>query len=149
MRTTITGKEALEIFEDVFYDHSSTAVMTCECGKTYYCPNDGFDFDEGELERLEKDPDAFAVDCVSPMTLFKQRFVCECGCYKQDPGVIFFINIMAGYMDRVVEFLVKVYGHEADNIRDMADVMDKLEAVNAIVKKVTAEKFAARKLRDG
>lgn len=48
--------EVVKLFCDVFSPPYSGAVRFCHCGKIYYNPDGGWDWNEGELEGYEKRP---------------------------------------------------------------------------------------------
>ena len=74
-------EQCSEIFEEVFNSHCGGCVRTCTCGKTYYDTYNDYDWDDGELEALEKDPRAVALDYgVGTMSIAGEEIVFGCDC---------------------------------------------------------------------
>lgn len=76
--------EKLENFERAFSNGMSGCRRTCDCGKEYYDGVNSYDWDEGELEGLEKDPAAIGLDHPCGDMGFEGReFVDACTCWHE------------------------------------------------------------------
>ncbi len=76
--------ERLENFERAFSNGTSTCRALCDCGRIYYCDADKGCFDEGELEELVNNIDAFAVDySIGYMGFEGREFANACTCWHQ------------------------------------------------------------------
>jgi len=80
-----SDKKPSDEFVDAFCSHGSCR-WTCVCGRTYFSSDGGFNFDDGELEDLEKrakdDPDA-CIDvgsCSVGVIHFAEDHVVGCMC---------------------------------------------------------------------
>ena len=74
----------LESFISAFHSRSSGCRRMCDCGKEYYdVGNDDYDWGEGELEALERDPEAIPLDySVGTIYLEGKEYVIDCDCWK-------------------------------------------------------------------
>lgn len=52
----------LDSFEQAFSARAGSLARVCDCGKQFYNPDKGWDFDPGELEKYEADPQAQPLD---------------------------------------------------------------------------------------
>jgi hypothetical protein len=97
-----------ERFEDAFDDGVGWSRVTCQCGQTYYNSDGGWDWEDGELEALRKDPKATDVDySVSEMTVNGKTYVTGCPCTAELVRVENFIRAyrykIAAYLKAVAE----------------------------------------------
>lgn len=101
---TLTEAELIEVFEDAFSTHSNGCVRECACGKIYYNPDGGWDWEEGEIERLEKNPNATALDYAPGGVEFEGREVCNaCTCWHDRAKKI--ISFLCGHDTPIAAFL--------------------------------------------
>lgn len=71
-------------FVRAFHTMHGGCRETCECGKTYYNPTGGWDWEEGELDELDKDPNAISVDCsVTSIRFEGKEYVEFCDCWHE------------------------------------------------------------------
>ena len=71
-------------FEMAFDSHRGRNTMQCKCGKKFYNSDGGWDFEDGELEALRKDPNAVDLDCsVSILEFEGSQYVMDCECWKK------------------------------------------------------------------
>lgn len=84
-------------FECAFDMHTGGCRHTCACGKTYYNSDGGWDWDEGELEKLKADENAIDLDhAVGLIYLEGCEFVMDCDCWhKRAEHVMAFIDAHA------------------------------------------------------
>ena len=72
----------IDSFEKAFDDHGGSCRIDCACGKIYYNPTGGWSWDDGELERLDHAPNAFALDYTPSYISFGgQTFAMDCQCW--------------------------------------------------------------------
>jgi len=110
-----------QFFEDIFDSRVGSSVRTCCCGRVYFNPDGGWDWEEGLLEELyaeaEKDPDKYrALDYpVGYMMINDQTVVynCPCGTAERYEGfLVKHARQIATYLNGRAKFLRK----EADAI---------------------------------
>ena len=78
-----------EVFEDAF-QHSGTCRMECECGKTYYNSNGGWDWADGELETLAADETAIDLPyTVGRITFEGKEYANGCDCWIELAAMIY------------------------------------------------------------
>ena len=81
------GRHPSEDFEDAFSSHEGGSIRECACGRLYFNSDGGWDWEDGELERLQKlaikDPEGYAdlPYTVTGVEVNGQFFVdgCKCG----------------------------------------------------------------------
>lgn len=79
----------LENFERAFSEHTGSCRVQCNCGRTFYNYTDRGCWDVGELEALEKNPEATAVDYTIGHIGFEGRVYADgCTCWHQRAAVI-------------------------------------------------------------
>jgi len=96
-RTEKTLMAKIENFETAFHDNSGHCSLMCACGKTYYNEDGGWDWQEGELEKLHNDKNAINVDCSVGGVQFEgaeYANVCDCW-HKRAEKIIKFIDAHA------------------------------------------------------
>jgi hypothetical protein len=82
--TLLTEGELVDLFEDSFSTHCNGCVRACECGKIYFNPGGGWEWEKGELERLEKNPNATALDYAPGGVEFEGHEFCNaCTCWHE------------------------------------------------------------------
>lgn len=105
-----------KLFEDTFFSGCSGCVRTCSCGKIYYDTYNESDWEEGEFEALEKDPNAFPLDySVSTISIGGEEIVIGCDCDRAERYENFILANKIGiaeYLNKRAETL----RCEADNI---------------------------------
>ena len=74
-----------ENFEKAFRGGVNGCRRRCECGVEYYDTyNRGYDWDEGELDALEADPNAKALDHAVGLVEFEGRYYVDgCTCWHE------------------------------------------------------------------
>jgi hypothetical protein len=90
--------EVLENFERAFETHSGGCRRECECGRVFYNPNGGRDWEDGELEKLAGDGNAQPVEwSVETISFEGKEYVSDCNCWHARANVIIgFLNSHAG-----------------------------------------------------
>ncbi len=74
----------LESFKEAFYTGMGSCRGQCECGVQFYNSDGGYNFDEGELEELEKIPDSRDIDCSVAFVEFEGiEYVYQCDCWEK------------------------------------------------------------------
>ena len=94
----------LENFKEVFSSHSSGCRRRCHCGKEYYDPDGVWDWEEGELEALEKNKRAIPLD-YSPGDIFfnGSKYVDACECWHK--RAIDFMSTLDEHAHEIAEYL--------------------------------------------
>ena len=72
----------LESFKEAFRDGIGGNRVKCHCGKVYYNPDGFWDWDEGELEALNLDDDAKALDYTTEyLSVEGVTYAIDCDCW--------------------------------------------------------------------
>ncbi len=80
----MSDKEKLEIFEDAFRDQTAGSYRECDCGREFYNSNGGWDWEDGELEVLEKSNTSFDLDySVGTLSFEGKEYCLDCGCWHK------------------------------------------------------------------
>lgn len=80
-RPTTLSKEELSRFEDAFSTHTGNTIRECACGVTYYHP-EGEGWETGEIQRLEKDLSAVAVNySIRGVFIRGNEYADACSCW--------------------------------------------------------------------
>lgn len=96
--------DKFENFERAFRDGVAGAVRTCHCGKCYYNPDGNWDFDDGEIERLEKDPNATPLEyACGDITIEGRAYVDGCDCWHNRAQEI--IGFIDDHARKIAEYL--------------------------------------------
>lgn len=94
----------MENFERAFQDGMAGCVRTCACGRQFYDASRGYDWEDGEFERLEKNKNATPLDySVGTITLEGNEYVLGCDCWHKIANR--FINLIDGYSHQIAEYL--------------------------------------------
>lgn len=96
--------EKLAMFERAFRDGTAGCRRTCECGKEYYDGVQTYDWEEGELERLEADTQAVGLDYTpGDITIEGRTYVDACTCWhKRAERIMAFID---GHGHKIASYL--------------------------------------------
>lgn len=100
-----TNKDVFENFESAFTENTSGCRRVCQCGKEYWdAHNDGWTWDEGEIESLKKDPNAVALPhSVETVRFESRKYVADCTCWHARAEVI--IEFVNGHAAQIARFL--------------------------------------------
>lgn len=113
-------QEKIEIFEKAFRASVSRSRMECECGKVFYNSNGGWDWEDGELEALEKSKDAIDLDCsVGEIGFEGRQYALDCECWHERAIRIFEFLMSHNY--QIVELFTNVKVlllEEVESIKD-------------------------------
>lgn len=78
------SRDAVDLIEAAFGGGFGGAHMTCSCGRTFYCHDDSFEWEDGELESLESDDSAVCLQWSPSMFVFEGREVArDCDCWHE------------------------------------------------------------------
>lgn len=101
---SLASEEALDNFDRAF-SNTRTNHCVCNCGKVYWdCHNSGYDWCEGEVERLEADPNATAVQyAIGVIDVDGRWYANACDCWKTRATRI--INWLEENREAVATFL--------------------------------------------
>jgi hypothetical protein len=77
---TMSETELIDLFEKTFRLPVSGCRRTCECGRTFYNGSGHWDWDDGEIEALEKSG-ATAVDYAIGIVCFEGEYADACNCW--------------------------------------------------------------------
>lgn len=95
---------ALELFERAFSDRTGSGARECACGIQFYNPDNGWQFDEGELELYRADPKSRALEWAVGCVYFEGRyFVTDCDCWH--PRARKIVEFLHHHDDQIAEFL--------------------------------------------
>lgn len=91
-------------FEEAFRCPFSGCRGTCECGAEFYNPDNCWDWEEGELERLEADKDTIGINHSVGYVKFEGReYVDACDCWHKRAQSI--IEFIVGHGSGIADFL--------------------------------------------
>lgn len=95
---------AIDSFERAF-SHTSTREFTCDCGKVYWdAHNSGYDWQEGEVEKLQADPNVHACGhAIGIIDIDGRQYADACNCWH--PLASRIIRWLEANRDEVVAFL--------------------------------------------
>lgn len=84
----------IESFKEAFPTGYGGARRECECGILFYNSCGGWDWEEGELEDLDKDKESRDIDCtVSEVEFEGKSYVYQCDCWhKRAEQIMEFID---------------------------------------------------------
>lgn len=107
----------IETFEDAFDIGVGSCRAECDCGKEFYCPDFGADWDEGELDHLEK-IGATSLDCSVSYVVFEgTQYVMQCECWHERAKKIM------GFLDDHNYQIAKYINKEKQRLIDEANRM--------------------------
>jgi len=96
-------------FEDAFSDHCGSCVQDCACGRTCFDVVNTYDWEAGELDRLEearvRDPGRYVAleyACCG-LTVNGKTFIMGCPCNGGEPYERFLVN----HAEQIAKFLNK------------------------------------------
>lgn len=92
-------------FEDAFSDRTGSCRGQCECGREFWDSyNSGYDWEDGEVEALEKNPAVTGLDYAVGFVAFEgRRFVYDCSCWQARARRI--IAFLGGHDHAIADFL--------------------------------------------
>ena len=110
----------IENFTTAFHTGTAGAVRTCQCGITYYNSDSMWDFAEGEIQELEKDPKAISLDySVETVSFEGKEYVLSCDCWhERAEQIMIFID---SHMQGIAKYFKQEKQRkqkEVDNIPD-------------------------------
>lgn len=92
-------------FERGFTTNSAGCLRECACGKWYYT-NGGWDWEEGELDALAKNPNAYARDYAIGEVAFEGKvYANACDCWH--PRALQLIKFIDGHARAIAEYLTE------------------------------------------
>lgn len=96
---------ALESFEQAFRSRVHGCVRDCACGRIYYNPDErSWTWEDGELDRLRKNPNATASVYAVGTVEFEGRIYADaCDCWKERAARI--VEWLRTHDDQIAEFL--------------------------------------------
>ena len=96
--------EKIARFEVAFHSGGSHNRHYCNCGKTYYDIENDYDWEKGELEKLEKDDSAISVNYSIGVIGFEGRFFADaCDCWHERAMQI--MNFIDGHIFNIAEYI--------------------------------------------
>lgn len=112
-----------EEFEKVFDSHSSGCIHECQCGRVFFdVYNDDWDWEEGELEKLEdlakKEPDKYisVAHSVGYMRIDGKNFVYDCPCNQ----IVKYEQFLLNHEEDIAQFL----NLRAAKLRELANKIE-------------------------
>jgi len=91
-------------FEQAFSTHGSAAVEDCHCGKTFFNPDGGWDWEPGELERLQASDATHLPYGVETIQAEGRRYVTDCDCWQERAKLL--MAWIDGHGSRIAEYLL-------------------------------------------
>lgn len=74
----------LENFIEAFHSHSGGSVRECNCGRVFYNSSGGWDWENGELEKLQASKTATDLEwSVSTVVFEGKECVIDCDCWEK------------------------------------------------------------------
>jgi hypothetical protein len=93
----------LDNFERSFRGGSSGCLRQCNCGVVYYDVVNSYDWEEGELERLQKDPTAKPLEHSCGDIVFEGRsYVDGCDCWHNRAVTI--MTFLDSHQGKIAEY---------------------------------------------
>lgn len=104
---------------DAFAACTSSSVMTCNCGKTYFDAVGGCDWEAGELEKLRADKNAVETDhSIGHVEIEGRVYAENCACWHFRAATIYrFIHSHRAQ-------IAKLFKLEAERLRLLGDTWD-------------------------
>lgn len=98
---------SFDSFERAFRGGVNGCRMRCECGVEYWdAYNGGYDWNEGEIKALQKDPNTRALDhAVGVVTFEGHAFVDGCTCWHERASRI--IGFLNGHAEAIAAYLTE------------------------------------------
>ncbi len=94
----------LESFIEAFRDRVASSRATCHCGRMFYNPDNGWDWEEGELERLADDASVTALNwAVSYISFEGRTFIVDCDCWHERAKRL--MAFISGHDEKIADFL--------------------------------------------
>ena len=111
-----------ESFELAFSMDTSGGTHECICGKVYYDYAGFWEWEEGELEELEKNPNVLAVNHAIGLLQFEGKiYVSDCECWHER------VNALMGFIDSHSHQIAKYLNSERDRKIEEAQSMPVLK----------------------
>jgi hypothetical protein len=96
--------DKLDNFIQAFSSHTGGCRRTCHCGKEFWDNTNGYDWEPGEVEALEKDPAARALAySVSTISLEGREYVMDCICFHERAEQV--MRFIDGHAQAIAEYL--------------------------------------------
>ncbi len=93
----------IELFERSFASGSGGCRRTCNCGREFYDDFNPYDWEEGELEALRKDPKATCLDwSVSDLDFAGKSYVMDCDCWHNSAKQI--MHFLDKHGDKIANY---------------------------------------------
>lgn len=107
----------LDLFEEAFDAGFGSCYRMCHCGKAFYNSDGGWDFEPGELERLDKDANATDLPhSVGFIYCGDRECVPDCDCWHDyAKRVIAFLEHNATFVANYLTLVKKRKQAEADS----------------------------------
>lgn len=111
-----------ESFELAFATNRGGCRRVCDCGREFYNPNGGWDWKEGELERLAKDENAQPLEwTVGTISFEGKEYVPDCDCWQKRAEII--IGFIDSHGRKIAEYL-SLEKKRLQRIADAAPVVE-------------------------
>jgi hypothetical protein len=112
-------------FERAFSGGTAGCVRRCECGKQYYDGVQSYDWEEGELEKLQADPKARHLEYAPGDVVFEGcSYVDACDCWHKRADKI--MGFLDAHAHQIAEYLT-LEKKRKQSIADDAPVVVELE----------------------
>jgi len=90
-------------FEQAFRANHAGCRGVCDCGKSYYNSSGVWDFEEGELEELEKSDAINSIYSIGYINLEGSEYIDVCPC--RDDRVETILNFIDSHSSQIAEYL--------------------------------------------
>ena len=91
-------------FEKAFNNHMGSCWATCVCGREFYNHPGGWDWEDGELEKLENDPKATNLDWSVGFVEFEGcLYVVDCDCWEERAKLV--MGFIDSHAHQIAEYL--------------------------------------------
>lgn len=108
-------------FENAFDTHCGSSRATCACGRRFYNNDGGWDWEEGELEKLEADSTATNLEWSIGYVEFEGvTFVVDCECWKKRAQKI--MEFLDGHRREICEYFKLEKQRALKEANDLPDV---------------------------
>ncbi len=102
---TSDSKAKLENFEKAFTNNYSGCRRTCGCGREFWDGyNRGYSWEDGEIEALEKNPNATVLEhSVGTIEFEGREYVMDCDCWH--PRAEKLMGFIDGHANEIAKYL--------------------------------------------
>lgn len=94
----------IESFKEAFHAGTGSCRRECACGIQFYNSDGGWNWEEGELERLEADKTSRDLDCtIAEVEFFDIEYVYQCDCWYEKAKQ--FMEVVDNHAHGIAQYL--------------------------------------------